>query len=245
MPTLKLTEKTVARLPAPDPSGRQILWWDSELKGLGVLCSGTGAVKTFVVKGTVAGRRRVRIKLARVGVLTVAEARLRARETLAGFIGGIDPRAEATSATTLRNALDAYLAARRDNLKPRSVAGYRVEVPRHLSGWLDIPLKSITREMVEARHKSIPSEVQQHHRKEAADAARRHLARAERTETSWPEASALHRKRHDAARSRAAPADLPPRTASCAHFAPCTTSSLSAPVTSRPTPSSSLVSGSR
>jgi integrase len=205
MPTLKLTEKSVAKLKAPDPSGRQVLWWDKELKGLGVLCSGTSSVKTFVVKGTVAGRRRVRIKLARVGVLTVAEARLRARETLAGFIGGIDPRAEAAGATTLSGALDAYLAARRDNLKPRSVVGYRVETERHLSSWLNVPLKSITREMVEVRHRGIAAEVQQHHRRAAAEAARRHLARAERTETSWPEVSAQHRAKHEAARDRTAP----------------------------------------
>jgi integrase len=205
MPTVKLTAKTVAKLKAPDPSRKQVLHWDTELKGLGVLCSGTNAVKTFVVKGTVAGRRRVRIKLARVGVLSVAEARLRAKEALAGFIGGIDPRAEAAAATTLRAALDVYLTARRDNLRPRSVVEYRVETERHLSRWLDMPLRSITREMVEARHRSIAAEVQNHHRKAAAEAARRHLARAERTETNWPEASALHRAKYEAARERAAP----------------------------------------
>jgi hypothetical protein len=38
---LRLTEKAVRGLPAPDPSGKQVLYWDKELKGLGVLCSGT------------------------------------------------------------------------------------------------------------------------------------------------------------------------------------------------------------
>jgi integrase len=199
MPILRLTEKAVARLKAPDPSGRQVLHWDTALTGFGVLCSGTSGVKTFVVKGTVGGRH-VRRTLGRVSVLTAGEARLRARETLAAFLGGVDPQAEAASGTTLRAALDAYLAAR--NLKPRSVAGYRRESARHLASWMDVPLRSITREMVEARHRSIAEEVQIHHRKESAEAARRHLARAERVEASWPEAAAHHRAKSEAAKSR-------------------------------------------
>jgi integrase len=203
VPTIKLTEKSVAKLKAPDPSGTQVLHWDTALKGFGVLCSGTNDVKTYVVKGRVGGRV-VRRKLGRVGVLTVNEARLSAKEMLAGFIGGVDPRAAAVSCTTLRDALATYLTAREGNLKPRSVEGYRAETERHLGGWMSMPLRSITREMVEARHRSIAEEVQQHHRKAATEAARRHLARAERTEERWPEASALHRAKFEAAKSRKA-----------------------------------------
>jgi integrase len=203
MPILKLTEKAVAKLKAPDSSGNQVLHWDTALKGFGVLCSGTGDVKTFVVKGRIGGRV-VRRALGRAGVLTTAEARVRARETLASFLGGVDPQAETASSMTLRAALEMYLTARQGNLKPRTVEGYRTETPRHLASWMDVPLKSITREMVEARHRSVAAEVNQHHRKASADAARRHLARAERTEDSWPEASAQHRAKHEAAKGRKA-----------------------------------------
>jgi integrase len=203
MPQVKLTEKSVAKLPAPDPSRKQALYWDTALKGFGVLCSGTSDVKTFVVKGSVGGRS-VRRKLGRVGVLTVNEARIRTKEMLASFLGGVDPRAEAVSCVTLRSALETYLSAREGNLKPRSVEGYRAETERYLANWLDIPLRSITREMVETRHRSIAEEVQQRHRKAAAEAARRHLARAERTEERWPEASALHFAKFEAAKSRKA-----------------------------------------
>jgi hypothetical protein len=37
------------KLSAPDPSGKQVLYWHSKLKGLGVL-SGKTARKTFVVQ---------------------------------------------------------------------------------------------------------------------------------------------------------------------------------------------------
>lgn len=40
MPRVKLTEKTIAKMKAPDPSGRQVLHWDTELRGFAVLCSG-------------------------------------------------------------------------------------------------------------------------------------------------------------------------------------------------------------
>ena len=40
MPNLKLTKTAITRLKAPDPSGKQTLHWDTELKGFGVLCSG-------------------------------------------------------------------------------------------------------------------------------------------------------------------------------------------------------------
>jgi len=203
MPVVKLTEKTVAKLKAPDPSGKQTFYWDTVLRGFGLLCSGTGDVKTFVVKGTVGGRG-VRRKLGRVGVLTATEARMSAREMLAGFLGGVDPRAEMASSITLRAALETYLTAREGNLKPRSMEGYRAETARHLGGWMDVPVRSISREMVEARHRSIAAEVHQHHRKATAEAARRHLARAERTEGSWPDASAQHRARFEAAKGRKA-----------------------------------------
>ena len=37
MPKLKLTARAIERLPAPDPSGKQTLYWDTELRGFGVL----------------------------------------------------------------------------------------------------------------------------------------------------------------------------------------------------------------
>jgi hypothetical protein len=48
MPTVKLTERAINKLPAPDPSGKQVLHWDAELKGFAVLCSGTTNTKTYM-----------------------------------------------------------------------------------------------------------------------------------------------------------------------------------------------------
>jgi hypothetical protein len=48
MPTIKLTKGQLKRIKAPDPSGKQKIVWDAELKGFGVLISGVTATKTFI-----------------------------------------------------------------------------------------------------------------------------------------------------------------------------------------------------
>ena len=198
MAQVRLTEKSVRGLKAPDPSGRQTLFWDEAMPGFGLLVSGTNATKSYVVRGTVGGKS-IRKVIARADLITLADARDRAREMMVAFAGGVDPRAakSGSSGTTLREALNTYLALK--NLKPRSKEEGRAIVERHLTAWLDLPLWSITRAMVEQRHKAIAEEVEQRHRGKAEADAMRHLRRAERTETSWPEASARHRARYEAA----------------------------------------------
>jgi integrase len=154
---IRVTEKAVAKLPAPDPSGKQRLYWDEDLKGFGVLCSGTTRSKTFVVQREVNGRTR-RVKIAPTNVrLSVAEARERARHILADMYKGIDPKA-ARGAVTLRQALDQYLDAR-PNLRPATRRDYRAAVERHLANWADRRLRDITADMVEQRHRSLRAEV--------------------------------------------------------------------------------------
>ncbi len=48
---MKLTKATIAKLPAPDPSGKQQLHWDDELRGFGVICSGVTTTKSFSCSG--------------------------------------------------------------------------------------------------------------------------------------------------------------------------------------------------
>ena len=72
MPTIKLTEKAIARLPAPDPSSGQMLHWDSELKGFGVLCSGTTGAKSYVVQHALKDGRRRRVTSGPCNVMRLA-----------------------------------------------------------------------------------------------------------------------------------------------------------------------------
>ena len=80
MPRMKLTERAVARLRAPDPSGKQVLWWDAELRGFGVLASGTTTAKSYVAQRELPNGRTRRVTVAATTELPLAEARRRAAE---------------------------------------------------------------------------------------------------------------------------------------------------------------------
>jgi integrase len=153
-----LTVRALARLPAPDPSGKQKLYWDSELRGFGVLCSGTTAAKTFIVQRDLPGGRTRRVTVAPVNVLDLDAARTRAQGVLADFYKGVDPKAGRRGEFTPRSALAAYVEVRAD-LRPGSVVNYRDAVERALAPWADLPLRAITREMVEDRLIKIAKEV--------------------------------------------------------------------------------------
>jgi integrase len=157
MPTIKLTERSVERLKAPDPSGKQQLFWCDSLKGFGVLVSGASSTKTFIVQRAIGGKTR-RITIAQTNVLSLNEAKRQAEGVLADFYRGVDPKAGRRSSMTLRQALDAYLAARK-TLKEKTAHDYRVGVQRYLAPWLDLAMKDITGEMVELRHRSLQAEI--------------------------------------------------------------------------------------
>ena len=82
-------------------------------------------------------------------------AREKARAQLGQMREGIDPKAQRAKqkadAATLADALEDFLAGNR-TLREKSRADYRMSVGRYLTPWLDRPLRSITREMVEERH---------------------------------------------------------------------------------------------
>lgn len=159
---MRLTKRVIAQLAAPDPSGKQKLHWDEDLRGFGVLCSGATEAKTFVVQRKLPGGLTRRVTIGAVNVLAVDAARARAKAVLAEFYGGHDPkaaaRARARQALTLRDALEAYLAGRKD-LRPKSVKDYRISIAAHLKDWTDRPMRDITPDEIEQRHAAIADEV--------------------------------------------------------------------------------------
>lgn len=149
-----MSETAVSRLKAPDPSGKQTLHWDQNLRGFGVLVSGVTNAKSYVVQQALKDGRTRRVTIGRTNVLSLDQATERAKEMLAVFYTGRDPKATRRGEATLRSALEEYLTARAD-LKPRSAANYRDVVRRYLAPWLDTPLRDITRQMVEERLREI------------------------------------------------------------------------------------------
>jgi integrase len=157
MPRTKLTVKHIAKLQAPTATGKDVIHWDTDLRGFGIRCSGTTNNKSFVVQRDLPGGNSRRVTIAPTNVLSLDDARARAEAVLADFYRGIDPRARGQQGGTLQQALDDYLAARK-TLRPKSVLGYTKALQR-LGPWLEKPLCTITPAMVEARHRELPQEI--------------------------------------------------------------------------------------
>jgi integrase len=157
MPKTKLTEKAIARMAAPDPSGRQVLYWDTDMRGFAVLCSGVSNAKTFIVQRDLPSGQTRRLTVGSVAEIDLETARDRAADFLDDLRRGRDPKAKG-SKLTLGEALEDYLAARKD-LRATSVRAYRISCTKYLGPWINQPIRNITPEMVEARHRTIAKEI--------------------------------------------------------------------------------------
>jgi hypothetical protein len=67
MPSVKLTKREIEKIEAPDPSGKQVIHWDAELRGFGVLASGTTTAKTYVVQRRLPDGKTRRVTIGAVG----------------------------------------------------------------------------------------------------------------------------------------------------------------------------------
>ena len=85
--------------------------------------------------------------------MALAEARGQGATLLEELRRGNDPKRKIMN-PTLRWALGEYPDRAREDLRPTSVKAYR-QIERWLEHWMDLPLREITSDMVEARHRSI------------------------------------------------------------------------------------------
>src|SRR5262245_25824575 len=122
MPRNKLNQKTVDRMRAPNPSGKDIIHFDINNPGFGVFVSGKTTRKAYVVQTDAVGRRVI----AKTTERTFEEAKQEALELLPQMRKGIDPRPKrdiSSSTATLAATLDLYLLSRND-LSERSRQDY-------------------------------------------------------------------------------------------------------------------------
>ncbi|MCH7935949.1 MAG: integrase family protein [Proteobacteria bacterium] len=168
MARIRLSESKIQNIRAPNPDGKQVIIWDDQLRGFGVLVSGKTNSKSFVVQRDV-GERARRITIGRVGELTLDEARDDAIAKIKEMRKGIVPKSEREMRgdMTLQQALDSYLKTRHNKLRPKSAKDYRSCIERHLEDWLDYPLRGITSDDVERRHREIQEKAQKNKKKGA------------------------------------------------------------------------------
>jgi integrase len=157
----RLTEDRVRKLKAPDPSGKQTVYRDRDVRYLAVLVSGTTDRKSYVVSYGARFQRRV---IGDVTDMSLQDARAEALRMKELMKKGIDPRKPQTnhptpgmqsSTITLRQLLDRRIKDDKQPLRKASVKGYTNVLNRHLSDWLDNPISDITPDAVHDRHKAI------------------------------------------------------------------------------------------
>jgi integrase len=153
MPHAKLTERAIAKLPAPTPTGKQIAYWDVDLRGFGVLCSGRTNSKSFVAQRDLQNGKTRRVTIAHVNEISLAEAKDRARKLLVEMRGGKDPKAKPKTSGTLQETAELYLQSAR--LSARSKEIYERLIRIHLATLKDRPLSSITPQEIDALHNNI------------------------------------------------------------------------------------------
>ncbi|HEY1555813.1 MAG TPA: integrase family protein [Kofleriaceae bacterium] len=147
---MRLTEKAVGGIVAP-VDVPQSYYWDTELRGFGVVVGKTGR-KTFVVRGYVGGAQHK----ATIGVAgqpnadgqawTVLLARIDARQKLGQMASGTDPNAAKRrgAGPTLREGVVVHVAnMRKRGRAENSIAILEAETERHLEAWLDRPIAEL------------------------------------------------------------------------------------------------------
>lgn len=156
MPKLKLTKTNIDRV---RKNGEKTeFYWDTETKGFGLRVTAMGAA-SFIVQGLVRGTgKEVRMTIGSYGAWTLDQARRSAEKYKHQFEDGINPReaarADAAMRATLREVLTAYVT-RPGKLEASTAAEYRRQVEQALGAWLDKPIASITRDMVQSRHREL------------------------------------------------------------------------------------------
>jgi integrase len=157
MPQLKLTKANIDRVAKPGAKS-DTLFWDTEIKGFGLRVTPTGKT-TFIAQGRVNGvGDAVRVTVGPYGVFTPDQARDAVKAHLRNMELGVDPRDVKKQDEAMRISLGSVLEAytsRPGKLKPSTAAEYKRHVEKVFATWKDKPIASITREMVQERHREI------------------------------------------------------------------------------------------
>lgn len=143
----RLTKTFIGRL--IPPSLGQLIYRDDLLRGFGL--RHTPNSKSFVVEGTVKGKR-IRKTIGRYPAVSVFEARRLAAQILNEMKKGIHPNAR-KFAPTLEEVLHDFIEA--VDLIADTKKAFQRLIRRELSDWLPLQITSISKEMIQRRHRDI------------------------------------------------------------------------------------------
>jgi integrase len=114
----KLTKRAVDAL-VPDPAGRDIIYFDTEIRGFGVRVKASGA-KSYILKYRNRYGQQRKFHIARVGEITPEQARVEATKLRGRIASGNDPSSDRSAerkAITVAELCDEYLRAAQGRIK--------------------------------------------------------------------------------------------------------------------------------
>ena len=136
-------------------TGNKVRYPDHDVKGLELRVTAAGA-KTFVIRYRKPNRRQAEMALGKAGVLTLADARQRAREALVEVAAGGDPAESKKAAQrvavertegTVAKAAEKWITSQKYlNLRPSTRNGYEGHLDRRIKPKLGhLPIKELSR----------------------------------------------------------------------------------------------------
>lgn len=160
MPNIKISNTSVDKIQLPEP-GQRVFYWDDQLKGFCVKAVSTGLF--YMVQRRTGGRGSKIVKhvIGKHGEISAPEARKQAAMALAELRQGINLNEQkeqreaekVVNSLTLQQAYDEFKTSR--TLRPRTLQTYDDNINRCAGDWLDLPIVSITSEMIQKRHKKL------------------------------------------------------------------------------------------
>jgi site-specific recombinase XerC len=142
----KLTKRVVDALQA-DPGGRDVSYFDDEIRGFGVRVKKSGA-KAYILKYRNRFGQQRKFHIARVGDITPDQARDRAIKLRGRIADGEDPVTDRNSqrnAQTVAQLCDEYLEAEQGRIKASTLAVDKSRIERHVKPLLGSrPVSSLT-----------------------------------------------------------------------------------------------------
>src|SRR5262245_13346908 len=163
-PTMQFSKAAIDGLVVPNGKA-EVLVWDDELPGFGCRVRAGGS-KTWIAQFRVGTQQR-RESLGDVRKVRIEDARKIARQRFASAQLGVEPRARPKPSIKLHKAVDLYLNAKRDRLRPTSFAQATYHFTTLWKPLHDLPLDAVRRADVAERLQVI---VQNHGRTSAARA---------------------------------------------------------------------------
>lgn len=145
-------------LQAAMKAGERVELWDETVPGLHAVVT-AGGIATFAVRYRAPGGQR-RLRLGRLGTLTVDQARKLARLRLAEVAAGADPAADRQrrrGAPTVAEACERYMAEHaRPMLKATTIRNYQAQIDGDIGRRLGrVPIAELDRTAVERFHRKV------------------------------------------------------------------------------------------